>query len=171
MTPGIDELCADIRCRHHAYLQRALPQLEARLALFGDQDAARFPPITDARVAFADLARQLQSHVAKEENLLFPALEALATADREGGQRPALPFSTILHPIRVMEAEHARIEAAIERLRAVTNGFTTQDDGPEAWRQCLAEFSRLERDLAEHLRLENEVLFPRALDLERRFVS
>ena len=167
MTPEIDALCNDILDRHHAYLHRTLPLIRAQLARLSDASAPPVPSVTAARLAFEDLAQQLERHLAKEENLLFPALDALAKADREGGHRPALPFPTVLHPIRVMEAEHARILTAIERLRQVTGGFVASPDAPEAWRECLEEFEELDADLRLHLRVENEVLFPMALELER----
>ena len=143
----LDELCQFIVLRHHAYLHRALPVIEAQLARV---------PGAEVRAAFADLAGQLHSHLAKEENLLFPAIEALARADRQGSGRPALPFSTVLYPIRLMETEHARIEAAIAHLCALTHGLG------------VTELTRLEEDVHEHHRAENEVLFPRALELEQR---
>ena len=168
--PGrpIDELCDLIVARHHAYLHRALPLIRAELARMADADGAPAGTVAGTRDAFELLAQSVQAHLAKEENLLFPALEALAEADREGRARPALAFPTVLHPIRVMEAEHARIEAALDRLQGMTHAFTASDGASERWRHCLADLSRLDADLREHHRTENEVLFPRALELERR---
>lgn len=164
----LDELCGIIVARHHSYLHRALPLIGEELARLTEPDAAPARLLADLRAAFADLAHQLQGHLAKEENVLFPALEALAMADREGGSRPALPFPTVLHPIRLMESEHARIEITMERLRQVTRAFVAPEGASEGWRRCLSELSRLDADLREHHRVENEVLFPRALELERR---
>ena len=164
----LNELCDIIVARHHAYLHRAIPRIGAVLARLTEAESASAHSVADTREAFADLAHQLQGHLAKEENVLFPALEALAKADREGGHRPALPFPTVLYPIRLMETEHARIETAMDRLRQVTDGFVAPEGASEGWRQCLSEFACLDEDLRVHLRAENEVLFPRALDLDRR---
>lgn len=164
----VDELCGLIVARHHAYVHRAIPFIRRRLDTLAELDPVAVAVLADTRAAFADLAHLLQSHFAKEENVLFPALEEMAKADREGGHRPALPFPTVLHPIRLMETEHARIEAAMDRLRQVTDGFVASEGAPEIWCQCLSEFARLDENLRVHLRAENEVLFPRALELERR---
>ncbi|MDO8678152.1 MAG: hemerythrin domain-containing protein [Acidobacteriota bacterium] len=164
----LDELCDIIVARHHAYLHRALPLIRAELARLTEPECAPARLLTDTREAFADVAHQLQGHLAKEEHVLFPALEALAKADREGGSRPALPFPTVLYPIRLMESEHARIEAAMERLRQVTHAFVAPEGASESCRHCLSELSRLDADLREHHRVESEVLFPLALELERR---
>ena len=160
----LDELCDFIVERYHAYLHRALPLIGAELAALTGAD----PSIAETRAAFADLANEVQGHLAKEENLLFPAIEALARADREGGSRPALLFVTVLHPIRLMETEHRRIESAMDRLRDLTHGYAVPADAPDSWRHCLSEMSRLDADRRDHHRTENEVLFPDALELERR---
>jgi regulator of cell morphogenesis and NO signaling len=163
----IDELCEQIVGQHHAFLYRALPILVEDLGRLADDDGGA-AMLAETRTAVADLVQQLKGHLSKEEHVLFPALRALAQAEREGGNRPALPFPTVLHPIRVMETEHARIETTMARLRALTQGFAPQDDASVAWRQCLTQLAQLDADLREHHRTENEVLFPRALELERR---
>ncbi|MFA5909129.1 MAG: hemerythrin domain-containing protein [Vicinamibacterales bacterium] len=167
VAPPIDDLCASIVSRHHAYLHRALPIIQEDLGRLADDDCAA-GALAETRAVVADLMQQLKGHLSKEENVLFPALVALAQADREGRSRPPLPFPTVLHPIRMMETEHARIETAMARLRALTQGFAPQDDATLAWRHCLTQLAQLDADLREHHRTENEELFPRALDLERR---
>jgi regulator of cell morphogenesis and NO signaling len=120
--------------------------------------------------AFGELAELIEAHLAKEENLLFPALEALANAERMGRSRPPLPFVTVLHPIRLMEAEHVRIELALDRLRELVLAVSEPDTLSASWHQCMAELSHLDDDLREHHRTENEHLFPQALELERRIL-
>ena len=164
----VDEFCALIVARHHTYLHDMIPFISARLDALVEHEPAAVALLASTRALFAELARELRGHLAKEENVLFPALEAMAKAEREGGPRPALPFPTVLHPIRLMETEHARIEAAMDHLREVTAGFVATEGSSDGWRQCLSAFASLDEDLREHLRAENEVLFPRALELERR---
>lgn len=166
-APPIDEMCASIVSGHHAYLHRALPIIQEDLGRLADDDCAA-GVLAETRTVVADLVQQVKSHLLKEENLLFPALSALAQAEREGAKRPALPFPTVLHPIRMMETEHARIEAVMARLRALTRGFAPEDDATVAWRHCLTQLAQLDADLREHHRTEDEELFPRALELERR---
>lgn len=167
--PAIDRLCENIVARHHTFVRRALPIIAEDLAASADGDGTTGPQ-AETRAVVLDLVHQLLGHLSKEENLLFPALVALAQAEREGRSRPPLPFPTVLHPIRMMETEHERIETAMSRLRSLTRDFTAADDSPPAWRHCLAELSQLDVDLREHHRIENENLFPRALDLERRLL-
>ncbi len=127
--PGrpLDELCDIIVARYHAYLHRTLPLIRAELAGLTEPDSAPAGSLAETRAAFNELAHLVQGHLAKEEHVLFPALEALARADREGGSRPALPFPTVLYPIRLLESEHARIETALERLRQATQALVAPE--------------------------------------------
>jgi regulator of cell morphogenesis and NO signaling len=161
----IKMLCDAIVDRYHASLQEQLQRIGEELASMSETVAS--PPLEMLRIAFSELADQLTSHIAKEEHLLFPAIAALSTAVRAGVHRPPLVFATVLHPIRFMEAEHRRIEMALDRLRELARAVMEPDTLTPQWRQCMADLARLDMELREHHRTENEVLFPRALELER----
>ena len=164
----LDELCADIIERYHVSLHRALPLIRDELhALCTKSGGAA---LHEVFVAFTNLAEQIEAHLAKEEHLLFPALEALAVAERDGSRRPSTLFVALIHPIRVMEAEHLRIESAVDRLRDLVLEVSEPDSLLPGWRRCLAALSRLDRDLRAHRRAEDDELFPRALELERRLL-
>ncbi|MEP7118679.1 MAG: hemerythrin domain-containing protein [Acidobacteriota bacterium] len=165
----LDELCDAIIERHHTYLHGAVPLVRGWLGALASREAQDAPSLAEARAAFSDLANQLLGHLAKEEAILFPALAALAQADRDGAPRPPLPFPTLLHPIRLMESEHRRLELGLDRLRAAANGFEVPPGGSEAWRRCYAELARVDREVRAHVVAENDLLFPRALALEHRF--
>jgi regulator of cell morphogenesis and NO signaling len=164
----LDAMCHDIMSWYHAPLRHALPAIRTALAELADGDA---PPAVDLmRVAFAALAEMIEAHLAKEEHLLFPALIALAAAERAGRTRPPLPFATILHPIRMMEAEHLKIDSGLEQLREFARDVLGADAADPRWKQCVADLRNLDDDLRDHHRYENQVLFPAALDLERRLL-
>ncbi len=167
-APPLDVLCGDIVERYHAALHRELPVIRDELSALCD--ATDSPTLRDIRFAFSGLADQIEGHLAKEEHLLFPALAALAAADREGNRRPPMAFVELVHPIRVMEAEHLRIEAAMDRLRDLVLEVAEPDCLLPGWRRCLVALAQLDRNLAEHHRQEGDHLFPRALDLEHRLL-
>lgn len=162
----IDVLCVDIVERYHAALQRELPAI--RDALSGLCALSDGAALGEVRLAFDQLADQIEGHLAKEEHLLFPAITALAIADREGHRRPPSPFVALVHPIRMMEAEHLRIEEAMDRLRDLTLEVGDPDALLPGWHRCLAALAHLDRDLTELHHLEGGQLFPRALVLEER---
>jgi regulator of cell morphogenesis and NO signaling len=161
---SLDALCEAILERYHASAHGALPRIRGHLAALAEQEPACAP----LHAAFGVLADHLASHLAKEEHILFPALVAMAEAERTGGGRPAMPFPTVLHPIRLMEAEHARLAADLDALVAAAGGFEPASGDSEGRRRALDELATFAADLHLHLRVENDVLFPRALDLDRR---
>jgi regulator of cell morphogenesis and NO signaling len=168
MTSNVGLLCDAIADRYHASLHESLPRIRDDMQTLSA--AAASPEVEMLRVAFAEVAEQIASHLAKEENLLFPAISAMSAAEQAGARRPPLAFATVLHPIRFMEAEHERIEMAVERLRELARVVPEADTRSPAWQRCMADLATLEYELREHHRTENEVLFPRALELERRLL-
>ena len=167
-SADIEVVCGAIVDRYHAPLQEALPRIRDAIAALSVTAAS--PELEMLRVAFDEVAELIADHLAKEEHLLFPAFAALSAADRGEGRRPAIAFATVLHPIRLLEAEHGRIEMALDRLRERARAVVDPDASSPAWRRCLADLARLDAELRAHHRVENEVLFPRALELERRLL-
>jgi len=123
------------------------------------------------RFAFVEFLVFNLKHMAKEEDLLFPFIAALESAVDEGGIRPPAPFGTVANPIHVMEAEHEFVGDAMAEMRHLTGGFGAPDDACETYRVCLRELEAFERDLHDHVHLENNVLFPKAAALEGRSQS
>jgi iron-sulfur cluster repair protein YtfE (RIC family) len=148
--PPLDAICNAIVDRYHAGLHRALPRI--RDSLGGLTASSPTPKLRSISMAFAELADRIEEHLAKEENLLFPAIESLSMAAREGSGRPPLPFATVLHPIRLMEAEHLRIEAALDRLREAARAVAATECASPTWHTCVAELSQLDIDLRQHHR-------------------
>jgi regulator of cell morphogenesis and NO signaling len=162
----LERLCEEILERHHAYAHIAVPRIRGQLAAALEREPDSLPVALPG--TFAALADRLLSHLAKEENILFPAVTSMAEAERSGRGRPLLPFPTLLHPIRVMEAEHARLAEALDELTVVASGFIAGEGASDSTRRLMAELATFRDHLAAHLRTENDVLFPRALELDRR---
>ena len=117
---------------------------------------------------FAAVALEMTSHMAKEEHILFPYMVSLEEASAAGTAAPASPFGTVRNPIRMMEAEHESAGDAMARIRALTSGYAVPPGACTTYRVCLQELEAFERDLHEHVHLENNILFPRALRLESK---
>lgn len=153
--------------RHHAYVRQISPVIQAWLEKLVARHGDRHWELSEIRAVFDELSNELRVHMVKEENILFPFVEALADAGRAGTSLPAGPFGTILNPIRVMEEEHRQAGDLTERLRALTHDYVPPPDGCRTMRLCYEELARYEADLHRHVHLENTVLFPRAVELER----
>jgi regulator of cell morphogenesis and NO signaling len=162
----LDALCDRIVADTHARAHAAVPRIRGRLAALAAREPRSAAPALHQ--AFAALADRLLAHLAKEENILFPALTALAEADRAGRSRPPLAFPTVLHPIRVLESEHVQLTAGLETIETIVRGAGQPAADDEAWRVVLNDLAKFGAELVAHVTFEAEVLFPLALELDRR---
>lgn len=159
----LPELADHIEATHHAYLVRELPRLMRMIdkvsKVHGDRDSR----LGQVREVFAQFQGELESHMMKEERVLFPAIRRLCGIDSPCACNPA----TIAAPIQVMEAEHDAAGDALKTMRGLTEGFTPPDWACNTYRAMLDGLLELEGDMHQHVHKENNILFPRALALER----
>ncbi len=160
----IPDLIENIVSTHHAYLRQVLPELRELSAKVLGAHGERHPELGEVRKVLLDLAGELESHLLKEEQILFPFCVQVAAA----ASMPSFHCQTIANPIRVMEAEHESAGRALLRLRALTKDYSTPDDGCASYRALMQGLADLEVDLHRHIHKENHVLFPRALAIEAR---
>jgi regulator of cell morphogenesis and NO signaling len=166
-TMTLSELADHIEATHHAYLRVELPRLATmaqRVAkVHGDKDD-RLQTISETVDAFA---AELESHMGKEEAVLFPAIRQFDGAER----MPSLPFGRVANPIHCMEQEHDNAGAALEHLRMLSDGFAPPDWACNTYRALLDGLHELELDMHQHVHKENNVLFPRIIAREEQLLS
>jgi regulator of cell morphogenesis and NO signaling len=156
------DLIRDVVESHHAYLRARLPLIDKLLEKVVAAHGERHPELARVRREFAVFAVDLLRHMAKEEQVLFPAIRRL----EETRRFPAGPFGSIRNPIAAMEHEHDDAGDALEIMRAATAGWVPPPDACPTYRALLAALADLERDLHRHVHKENNVLFPAAMRLE-----
>jgi regulator of cell morphogenesis and NO signaling len=161
-----DELARYIVRRHHTYVRGQLPMIADHLTRLVAVHGKQHPELQHVEARFAELAADLRMHMMKEEEILFPYIRALATAAEQGGPSPANMFGTVRNPIRMMEAEHQKAGDELAVIRTLTNGFSMPQDGCTTYRACFEELAAFDADLRQHVHLENNILFPRAVSLE-----
>jgi len=161
----IDRLADHIVATHHEYVRSALPAITRWLRRLRAVHGAKHPELLSASSSFERLSVELAQHMLKEELVLFPYIRELAST-RSGRVKPS-PFGTVQNPIRMMEREHQEVDDEILRMRELTNGYSLPADGCSTYRVCLAELAQFESDLRRHVHLENDVLFPKAVEAER----
>lgn len=136
---------------YHRPLREELPRLESMARkvneVHGARDPERFARIVAVVVA---LRAELESHMMKEEQILFPMIEA-----GSGALAGA--------PISVMEAEHDDAGAALHELRELANDYVVPEEACNTWRALWFGLAALEEDMHQHIHIENNILFPRAL--------
>lgn len=158
----LPELCTNIVQTHHVYLRDELPRLETLTTKIARLHAENHPELTEVAQVFFALKEELENHMRKEEQILFPLIEELAAATT----RPRFHCGSVGNPIRVMEYEHDNAARALERLRELTHDYTTPQDGCNTYRATMDALARFEGDMRQHIHKENNVLFPRAVALE-----
>lgn len=163
----IPTLISHIVSNHHQYVRQAIPTLLAHTAKIADVHGERHPELHEIARLFAGVADEMTSHMFKEERILFPFIQCLHDAAQQKRPVPPSPFGTVTNPIHMMEAEHESAGGAMERIRDLSHGYQAPDDACTTYRVSLQELKAFEEDLHAHVHLENNILFPRAIDLER----
>lgn len=161
-------LCDHIEATHHAYLRVELPRLAFLTTKVASRHGERDARLQEVAEVFAALHAEMDSHMMKEEQILFPLIRALDAAT-DGA--PPSHCGSINNPIRVMEHEHDSAGGAVARMRILTDGFTPPMDACNTYRAMLDSLAQLERDLHQHVHKENNVLFPRAAARERELAQ
>jgi len=150
-TAPLDEIIDHILVTYHQPLAEELPRIDEMArkvySVHGEKDPET---LKDLMETFAALRAELESHMAKEEQILFPMIKAGQGAMAGG-------------PVSVMEHEHASAGAALAHLKRLTNDYTVPEGACMTWTALWHALADLETSLHEHIHLENNILFPRAL--------
>ena len=160
------ELIAHILEKHHTYLRADLPRLTQLLAKVLEAHGAKHgESLRPLRDVFTALRQELEQHMVKEENILFPLIQQIERAQIQGAKLGSGGMS-VGSPIWVMEQEHESAGNALRQMRRLTADYTVPEDGCQTYRTLFDGLKTLEADLHEHIHLENNILFPKAAALE-----
>ena len=160
----LTELADHIVRTHHAFLREEFPRLDGLTEKVASVHGDHEPRLHQVRETHVALRDELVSHMSKEEQILFPMVRKLEVSTTP----PAFPCGSLANPIRQMEREHEVAGSALEKLRELTDDFTLPEWGCNTYRALLDALARLEADLHQHIHKENNILFPRALELESK---
>jgi regulator of cell morphogenesis and NO signaling len=169
-TPA--ELAGHIERRHHAFMRRQLPLLGELIPKVRAAHAeAHGEMLGEVERVFRELRAEIEMHLMKEEQVLFPYVRQLQ-AYREGrGARPIIHCITVQNPVRQMRIEHDDAGHALQRFRELTDDYSLPQDACPSFAALYEALQALERDLHEHIHLENNILFPRAVALEEEALA
>lgn len=156
---------------HHRYLREALPFLLQYSAKIARVHGERHPELKIVEKQLSLLAEELITHLAKEEEILFPYIKRLYALQGQNTGALQPPFGTVQNPIRMMEHEHEEAGAILENLRELTHNFTPPAAACASYQVTFAKLNELDQDLRWHIHLENNVLFPKALLLENMLTN
>lgn len=163
---SLSELIDYILDTHHVFTRSESTRLQALIKKVVTAHGANHPELREIRTTFKSLADDLVTHMLKEERMLFPYIKALEAATRKSNLRPFAPFGTVVNPVRMMMLEHDTAGDLLRWLRSLSSDYTVPPDACLSFQTLYQALENFEHDLHQHIHLENNLLFPRAVELE-----
>lgn len=169
-TWSLDFLADYIYNVHHRYLYENLPFIEQLAWKVSQKHGERFPEVILIWETFKALKAELLPHLQTEEQVVFPFIRRLVQAADNQSDMSLFPNSSLQIPVHLMEAEHDAAGTLLFKLRDLTSNYTPPANACNTHRLLYAKLEELEADLMQHIHLENNLLFPKALTLEQEGV-
>lgn len=167
----LDFLADFILNTHHRYVIQTIPRIFEFTQKIARVHGDRHPELHEVANIFLSISDELNRHMCKEEQVLFPYIKNLAETSRNNMQLDPPHFGTIQNPIRMMEAEHEEVGELSFKLREITSDFTPPADACTSYRITFSILKEFEDDLFQHIHLENNILFPKAIELEKALLE
>ncbi|HXS75666.1 MAG TPA: iron-sulfur cluster repair di-iron protein [Terracidiphilus sp.] len=165
-TESLGSLAAHIVNTHHAYVRRELPRLAELATKVVNRHGDTKPELPQIQAKVAQISEELIEHLAKEEVVLFPYVTKLERSSQDGSAKPHGCFGTVASPIAMMTQEHEAAGALIAEIRSLSSDYTPPVGACPTFHAFYNGLHEFEQDLHQHIHLENNILFPRAIALE-----
>jgi regulator of cell morphogenesis and NO signaling len=159
-------LTSHIVTEHHEYARHELPRLAQQAMSLAAVEGEERPELGRIEVLLRAMTREFNIHMMREEQMIFPYIVQLEAADREDDVPPQAPAGSAENPLRGMMAEHDSAIEMLRELRYLTDNFTPSPDSGAPLERLYNALRAFEADMQQHIHLEDNVLFPRALDME-----
>jgi regulator of cell morphogenesis and NO signaling len=163
----LGELVGHILDKHHVYTREEMARLEPLIEKVIAAHGENHPALRSLGGLFQQLCGDLKPHMFKEEQILFPYIVEMERSAVENRPAPFAPFGTVNNPIRMMMMEHDTVGGLLRELRSLSSNYTVPADGCISYQTLYQALEVFEKDLHQHIHLENNILFPRAIELER----
>ncbi|MBK7431586.1 MAG: iron-sulfur cluster repair di-iron protein [Bacteroidia bacterium] len=167
----LDLLADYIEKKHHRYVQSKTIEIIPFLDKVCKVHGVRHPELLEIRDQFNASAGELAMHMKKEELILFPYVRKMVDAKSRGAKQENPHFGTVQNPIAMMMSEHTIEGDRFKRISELSNNYTPPEDACNTYKVTYALLKEFEADLHLHIHLENNILFPKAIELERDLVE
>lgn len=162
----LTELIEYIVNKHHAFVRQELPRIEALLTKVYGKHGPAHPELHEIDALFRAIAQELSTHQFKEEHVLFPYIERMEKSGAHNAAQRAC-FDSVARPIANMIAEHDDAGSILRQIRELSGGYAAPADACPTFHSLYRSLEGFERDLHRHVHLENNVLFLRAIEMEK----
>lgn len=156
---------------HHQYLLEYLPQVKDQLTHFVKDHADQYPFLKEVEKQFDILYKETFPHLKQEEDILFPYIKQIAHAYRNKESYASLLVRTLRKPVEMMHHEHESVSRILKKMRELTNNYTAPVNACVSHRVTFSMLKELDNDLAQHVYLENNILFPKAIAMEKELLE
>jgi regulator of cell morphogenesis and NO signaling len=151
---------------HHAYVKQNIPILADLSQKVADHHGKTNPELGTIRDKVDELVSELKVHLKKEETILFPYIKQLESSKSDGSIAPH-SFDSVKQPISVMEHDHAIVGDLADEIRILSGNYTLPAYACNSYSLLYKKLEEFENDLHLHIHLENNILFPKAIEMER----
>ncbi len=153
---------------HHTYVEEGVSILLQYAAKVANVHGANFNEVIEINNLFIEVANELTTHMKKEELILFPYIKQLVKAEKENTAPTPPHFGTVNNPIQMMEEEHENAGDIFKTIAKLSNNYTPPEGACNTFKALYAKLDEFEQDLHQHIHLENNILFPKAIQLENK---
>ena len=151
---------------HHKYVAEANDLIIQYSDKVAKVHGHHYTEVVQINKLFHAIADELKGHMYKEEMMLFPHIKELAVAKRNNTKVAPPPFGTIQNPINMMEAEHVGAGDILSQIAELSNNYTPPAEACNTFKALYSKLEEYQNDLFQHIHLENNILFPKAIALE-----
>lgn len=156
---------------HHSYVAENIPLLLQYAARVAQVHGQHYTELLEIENLVKEVAGELSAHMKKEELILFPFIKQMVKVKKEGGELSQPHFGTVDNPIKMMETEHEDAGEVLRQIARLSNNYTPPQGACNTYRAFYAKLDEFEQDLHQHVHLENNILFPKCLSLEKELRS
>jgi len=166
---NLDFLADYIVNTHHSYVKKTIPDIRTYSEKVAKVHGAHHPELLVINQLAQEVCDEMSSHMVKEETVLFPYIKQLVAAKNNGNGKVKFGnLDSVETPINMMEMEHELVGGNMDKIRTISNNFQLPEDACASYSYLFKTLDEFENDLHIHVHLENNILFPKALDLEKK---
>lgn len=167
---NLTDVVSYIMSKHHTFTKSEIQRLDYLITKVCKTHCGNHTELLSLNILFQQLCEDLIPHMMKEEQILFPYVKQLVEAAKNK-QTVKPDFMTVGNPVRVMMREHDKAGEILRRMRQVTKNYALPDDACNSYRALYYGLEEFERDLHQHIHIENNILFPRTIELEHKILT
>ncbi|TMI66010.1 MAG: iron-sulfur cluster repair di-iron protein [Bacteroidetes bacterium] len=157
---------------HHSYMKHSMPEIKTMLKGFVEEHIQKYPNLAELEISFNQLYKEVFPHMKQEEEILFPYIKQIYHAFTTKESYASLLVRTLRKPVEeVMDKEHESAMKHLRKFRTLTNDYTAPTNACVSHRVSFAKLRELDNDLTQHIHLESNILFPKAIAIEKELLK